>query len=49
MIVLSWKVKELDDLAEKGRRLHSDVKNLLNGKGHEAMFQVVFRPFNKKL
>ena len=29
MIALSWKVKELDDLGEKGRRLHSDIKDLL--------------------
>jgi len=36
MIALSWKVKELDDLGEKGRKLHSDVNNLLNGRGNES-------------
>ena len=32
MIALSWKVKELDDLGEKGRRLHSDVIDSLKSK-----------------
>jgi len=36
MIALSWKVNELDDLWEKGRKLHSDVNNLLNGRGNES-------------
>jgi len=26
MIALSWKVKELNDLGEKGRALHSNLK-----------------------
>jgi len=27
---LSWKVKELNDLGEKGRALHSDLKDLMH-------------------
>ena len=35
MIALSWKVKELDGLGEKRRRLHSDVKDLLKSKDND--------------
>jgi len=52
-IALSWKVKELDYLGEKERRLHSDVKDLLSSRGtnNEAVktvLQVIFRPFDRK-
>ena len=43
LIILAWKVKELTELNENGRQLHSDINLLINKMGQDREHSITIK------